>query len=241
MKFSLKGIISISGKPGLYKVIAQGNQSVIVESLIDKKRMPAHSSNKISSLDEITMYTTDEDMPLAEIVQKIYEKENGGAAVDPKDEAKHRGYFKEIVPNYDEERVYGSDIKKLFSWYALLLSSGELKRIAEEAQKAAEEEGKEEKAEKTEKKAAKSAEAKGEDKTAEKKTKTAAKKKAEAGEEKEEKKEKKAADKKEKAPAKKTAAKTTAKAKPGTDSKKVKADSKGKVATVRKTGGQRGS
>ena len=138
MKFSLKGIIAISGKPGLYKVIAQGTQNVIVESLTDRKRSPAYSSSKISSLEEITMYTTDEDdMPLPQIVQAIYEKENGGPCVDVKDEAKHRGYFKEVVPNYDEEKVYNSDIKKLFSWYSLMLSSGELKRIAEEALKAA--------------------------------------------------------------------------------------------------------
>lgn len=229
MKFSLKGIISISGKPGLYKVIAQGNQSVIVESLIDKKRMPAHSSNKISSLEEITMYTTDEDMPLSEIIQKIHEKENGGASVDPKDEAKHRGYFKEVVPNYDEERVYGSDIKKLFSWYSLLQSSGELARIAEEAKKAAEEEA---------------AEAAKEEPKAEKKTAAkTSKKKEEVSEEKEEKKEKKekAEPKKEKAAAKTKAPAKKAAAKPGADKSKAKADSKGKSTTVRKTGGQRGS
>lgn len=215
MKFSLKGIIAISGKPGLYKVIAQGAQNLIVESLIDKKRFPAHSSSKISSLDEITMYTTDEDMPLNEIVQKIYEKEKGGAAVDPKDEAKHRGYFKEVVPNFDEERVYNSDIKKLFSWYALLLSSGELKRIAEEATKQAEEVKETAKEEKKEKKATKA-------KTAEAKE------------------EKAAEPKKEKAVKAKT---TTAKAKTvKTDAKpKVKTESKSKVSTIRKTGGQRGA
>ncbi|HLP13885.1 MAG TPA: DUF5606 domain-containing protein [Flavobacteriales bacterium] len=219
MKFSLKGIISISGKPGLYKVVAQGNNSnVIVESLIDRKRMPAYSSNKISALDEITMYTTgEEDKPLPEIMQAIYEKENGGKCVDVKDEANHRSYFKEILPDFDEERVYNSDIKKLFSWYTLLHSSGEMKRIAEDAAKA-EEEGS--KTEKTEKKA----------------KKEVAEKKAEK-EEKEEK-----DDKKEKTPKAKTAAAAAKAKKPKADAKpKVKAESKSKTAAVRKSGGQRGS
>jgi hypothetical protein len=214
MKFSLKGIISISGKPGLYKVVAQGNNStVIVESLIDRKRIPAHASNKISALDEITMYTTgEEDKPLPEIMQSIYEKEDGGKCVDVKDEANHRSYFKEILPEFDEERVYNSDIKKLFSWYTLLHSSGEINRIAEEAAKAAEEDAK---TEKTEKKA-----------------------KKEIAEKKEEKEDKD--DKKEKSP--KAKATATAK-KPKADAKpKVKAESKSKSGSaVRKAGGQRGS
>lgn len=208
MKFSLKGIIAIAGKPGLYKVLAQGANNIIVESLIDKKRFPASSSSKISSLEEITMYTTDEDMPLHEIIQKIFEKENGGAAVDPKDEAKHRSYFKEIVPNFDEERVYGSDIKKLFNWYALLNSSGELKRIAEEAAKAIETPSEQDIKENIKEEITES------------------------------KKEEKATEpKKEKAKAK-TGTKTakSADAKP-----KIKTESKSKVATVRKTGGQRGA
>lgn len=228
MKFSLKGIIAISGKPGLYKVVAQGNQNLIVESLIDRKRTPAYSSSKVSALDEITMYTTDEDMSLPDIIQGIYEKENGGPGMDPKDEANHRGYFKEIVPNYDEERVYGSDIKKLFSWYTLLHSSGELKRIAEEAKAAAEEEAAAEKAEGKETKA-----------------KPAAKKKAAAKdsekEEKEEKADKKAEPKKEKAAAKSKTASKPKTAKPDAKGGKIKAEGKSKVATVRKTGGQRGA
>ncbi len=218
MKFSLKGIIAISGKPGLYKVIAQGNQNVIVESLIDRKRTPAYSSSKISALDEITMYTTgEEDKPLPEIVQAIYEKENGGKCVDAKDEANHRAYFKQIVPDFDEEKVYGSDIKKLFGWYSLMLSSGELKRIAEEAAKA-----------ETETEAETKEEVK--DAKPEKKTKAVTK---EAEPEKEVKKEKT-----EKAPAKKPAAKAKAKAEP---KPKVKGESKAKASAVRKAGGQRGS
>ncbi len=199
MKLSLKGFIAIAGKPGLYKIIAQGKNNVIVESLIDKKRFPASSSSKISSLEEITMYTTEEDIPLPEIVSKIYAKEDGGNCIDSKDEANHRSYFKEIVPNYDEERVYGSDIKKLFGWYNLLHGSGELKKIAEEALKADSEVSEQElKAESEEK----SNEAKKD---------------------------------------KPVKAKAVVKAKTADSKSKVKSESKSKVATVRKTGGQRGA
>jgi hypothetical protein len=210
MKFSLKGIIAISGKPGLYKV----------------KRTPAYSSSKISALDEITMYTTgEEDKPLPEIVQAIYEKENGGKCVDVKDEANHRSYFKQIVPDFDEEKVYGSDIKKLFGWYSLMLSSGELKRIAEEAAKAETES------------AAETQEAPLNDEVGQvKEAKPEKKAKAEAKETAPEKEVKK--EKTEKAPAKKPAAKAKTKAEP---KPKVKAESKAKASTVRKAGGQRGS
>ena len=130
----LKGIISISGKSGLFKVIGQGKNTLIVESLIDGKRFPAFTSNKISALDDITMFTTDEDIKLAEVVNKIYEKENGGKAVDPsKDAAELRKYFEQVVPNFDQERVFNSDLKKLFTWYDILQSSGTLKKLAEES------------------------------------------------------------------------------------------------------------
>lgn len=130
----LKGIISISGKSGLFKVIGQGKNTLIVESLTDGKRFPAFTSNKISALEDITMFTTDEDIKLAEVIKKIYDKENGGKAVDPaKDASELRKYFKEIVPNFDEERVFNSDLKKLFTWYDILQSSGTLKKLAEQS------------------------------------------------------------------------------------------------------------
>lgn len=133
---NLKGIISIAGKPGLFKVISQSKNSLIVESLIDKKRFPAFAANKISALDEISMYTTEEDVPLGEIVQKIYDKENGATCVDAKeDPSAHHAYFESILPNYDKERVYNSDLKKLFAWYNLLHSSGELAKIIENSKK----------------------------------------------------------------------------------------------------------
>ncbi|MFZ5551784.1 MAG: DUF5606 domain-containing protein [Bacteroidota bacterium] len=145
---NLKGLIAIAGKPGLYKVIAQGKNTLIVESLIDGKRMPAYSDSKISALDDISMFTTEEDVPLSEVVKKIYEMEKGGSCVDGKAEpSEHHSYFEKVLPNYDKTRVYNSDLKKLFSWYNLLQSSGTLKKIEEEAKAA---ENMEEKKEATE-------------------------------------------------------------------------------------------
>jgi hypothetical protein len=125
---NLSGIISISGKPGLYKVIAQGKNNIIVESLEDKKRVPAYSTDRISALDDISIYTYDDDKPLREIYKSIFEKEKGGETISHKEDAKKlQTYLLEILPTYDQERVYGSDIKKLFQWYNLLHKAGELK------------------------------------------------------------------------------------------------------------------
>lgn len=130
---NLSGIISISGKPGLYKVVAQGKNNIIVESLVDKKRSPAYSTDRISSLDDISVYTTEEDAPLKGILEAIYKKENGQSCPSHKEDlAILMNYLKEILPNYDEERVYPSDIKKIFQWYNLLLSSGNLESENEE-------------------------------------------------------------------------------------------------------------
>jgi hypothetical protein len=129
---NLTGIISISGKPGLYRVVAQGNNNVIVESLTDKKRFPAHGNNRISALEDISIYTQGEDMPLKEVFTAIFKKENGEAAISHKEsEAKLVSYMKEVLPLYDQERVYLSDIRKLFQWYNLLQQAG-LLSLAEE-------------------------------------------------------------------------------------------------------------
>jgi len=122
----LKKIVSISGKPGLYQVISQGKNRLIVESLTDKRRMPAYSSDKVVSLGDVSMFTVGEDKPLAEILEAMKNKENGTvASVDPKADATVlRTYFKEIVPDFDRERVYPTDIKKLIQWYNLLISTG---------------------------------------------------------------------------------------------------------------------
>ncbi|MES2554964.1 MAG: DUF5606 domain-containing protein [Bacteroidota bacterium] len=133
---NLTGIIAISGKPGLFKVVAQGKNNIIVESLEEKKRFPAYSSDRISALDDISIYTYEEDKPLKEIYKAIFEKENGGAILSHKEDlSKLSGYLLQVLPNYDQERVYPSDIKKLFQWYNLLLKAGELKLdVAETAE-----------------------------------------------------------------------------------------------------------
>ncbi|MBC7863396.1 MAG: DUF5606 domain-containing protein [Bacteroidia bacterium] len=124
----LHGIISISGLPGLYKVVAQSKNGVIVESLTDKKRFPAFASHKISSLEEISMFTSGEDKPLKEIMKAIFDKENGGPCIDhKKDDKEVIAYFESVLPDYDKERVYVSNMKKLFGWYNQLQSTGNLK------------------------------------------------------------------------------------------------------------------
>jgi hypothetical protein len=138
----LKGIISISGKGGLYKVIGQGKNNVIVQSLEDGKKFPAFSSNKISSLEDITIYCTDEDTPLGEVYTKMYGHLKGGEATQAKDDtAAMRTVVSAFLPNYDSERVSNGDIKKLFQWYNILLKADILKPSADE--KETTEEGKE--------------------------------------------------------------------------------------------------
>ena len=132
----LSGVISISGRPGLYKVIAQGKNSIIVESLTDKKRFPAYSTDRISALEDISIYTIDDDKPLADILSDIYTKQEGKEGPSHKDDISTlTDYFSEILPDYDEERVYPSDIKKLFQWYNLLLKAGCLEPTEEEEAK----------------------------------------------------------------------------------------------------------
>lgn len=124
----LHGIISISGMPGLYKVVAKSKNGVIVESLSDKKRFPAFATHKISSLEDISMFTTGDDKVLGEIMQAIYDKEKGGPAIDnKKDDKEIEAYFAEILPDYDKDRVYVSNMRKLFTWYNQLQSTENLK------------------------------------------------------------------------------------------------------------------
>lgn len=120
---NLKDIIAISGEPGLFKFIAQGKNAIIVEHVETKKRSSAYSSAKVSSLEDISIFTDDEDMPLGKVFDLIYEKENGGHSIDPKsDPSALRKYFEEVLPQYAKDRVYPSDIKKVISWYNLLQS-----------------------------------------------------------------------------------------------------------------------
>lgn len=114
----VKDILAISGYSGLFKLVSQAKNGVIVESLIDGKRMPAYTSAKISALEDISMYKMDGDILLGEVFAEIFEKDMN---VDPKSDAKAlKAAFKEVVPDFDEERVYVSDIKKVFAWYRLL-------------------------------------------------------------------------------------------------------------------------
>lgn len=117
----LKDILAISGEPGLFRFIAQGKNSMIVEQLETKVRSSAFSTSKVSSLEEITVYTEKEDMPLGKIFDLISEKNNGGPAIDYKsDPEKLKGWFSEILPEYDKDKVYTSDIKKIAHWYNIL-------------------------------------------------------------------------------------------------------------------------
>lgn len=134
----LSGIISISGKPGLFKVVAQAKNNIIVESLVDGKRVPAYSTDRISALEDISIYTYEEDKPLAEVYQAIYDKEKGGSIMSHKESLnKLTAYLLEVLPNYDEDRVYSSDIKKLFQWYNILHKADALKVEEKEEEKKA--------------------------------------------------------------------------------------------------------
>ena len=128
----LTGIISITGQPGLYKIVAQSKNGIIVEGLADKKRVNVYASTKVSTLSDISMFTTGDDKPLEEIMTTIFEKEKGGPAVDSKSEDKAiEKYFSEILPEYDKDRVYISNMRKLINWYNNLQVNGALKQKEE--------------------------------------------------------------------------------------------------------------
>ena len=127
LKYSimLKGILSISGKPGLFRLVSQGKNSIIVESLSTGKRMPVQARDRIISLADVAMYTVEEDVALADVLTSL-SAVAGGKAVDSKAlaDAEVRGMFAEVLPAFDRERVHTSDIRKLLSWYNLLLAAG---------------------------------------------------------------------------------------------------------------------
>ena len=121
----LKEILSVSGKPGLFKTIAQTKTGVIIESLTDGKRLQAFASDKISSLGEISIFTTAEDMPLREVFRIIQEKNGDQPAPDAKaDDLALKSFFESVLPDYDRERVYTSHIRKLVQWYNILIANG---------------------------------------------------------------------------------------------------------------------
>ena len=117
----VKELMSISGKGGLFRFLAQARNGVVVESLADKKRSVAPPTARVSALDDISIFGVTEDVTLADVLMKIYEKEDGGAAIDPKsgNEAL-KAYFTEVLPDYDPDKVYVSDIKKVITWYNIL-------------------------------------------------------------------------------------------------------------------------
>ncbi len=123
MKIELEKILSVAGKPGIYKLITGGKSTIVVESLIDGKRMAVMPTQKVSSLNDISMFTYEDDVALREILLKAKEAFQGGVAPDHKSESKVlRDAMRKILPEYDEERVYDSDIKKLLQWYNILQS-----------------------------------------------------------------------------------------------------------------------
>lgn len=123
---TLDKILSISKKPGLYKLISPTKNAYIVESLIDQKRTVVKIDRSLSLLSDISIFTLDEEVPLANVFLKIFETENGQATPVDSKSAKDdlEAYFFGILPNFDEDRVYPSDIKKIISWYNLLLNNG---------------------------------------------------------------------------------------------------------------------
>ncbi len=131
----LDGILAISGEPGLYKLVSQNNKGIIVECIETQKRSPAYATNKISSLKDIAIYTEEEEMPLEELLLKIKEHSQSTAVLNEGKISNDmiKSYFKEVLPNYDEDRVYVSDMKKVFKWYNLLLKQDMLKEIENEA------------------------------------------------------------------------------------------------------------
>jgi len=135
----LKEIMAISGKPGLFQLVAQSKNGIVVESLLDGKRFTAFAHERVSSLEEISVYTDDEELALKEIFKRMHEKHEGGEALDSKSDKKAlRAYFEEVVPEHDQERVYTSDIKKMISWYNLLVEKEMLDFTEEETEAEAE-------------------------------------------------------------------------------------------------------
>lgn len=136
----IKNILSIAGKPGLFRLVSQGKNMLIVEQLGTGKRQPAYMRDKVMSLGDISIYTTEGDVPLAEVFEKVKAKANG-EVVDVKNlsDADLRAYFGEILPDFDQERVYTTDIKKLFNWYNMLINAGIVDFVEKKDEEPAEE------------------------------------------------------------------------------------------------------
>lgn len=130
---SLENILSITGKPGLYQLKTKTRNGFVVESLIDKKTSIIGINHNVSILKDIAIYTYETEVPLKEVFQKIASKENEGPAINHKlSKNELQSYFNEVLPGYDEERVYASDIKKVVQWYNLLQSNDLLSAFNDE-------------------------------------------------------------------------------------------------------------
>jgi hypothetical protein len=118
-------IISVTGKPGLFQVISQSKSAIIVESLLDKKRVAINATQNVSLLENIAIYTYEEDMPLLNVFKAIAEKTTGKEAISHKENDKNLiSFFADAMPNYDAERVYVSNIKKVIQWFNILVNAG---------------------------------------------------------------------------------------------------------------------
>ncbi|WP_462281371.1 DUF5606 family protein [Salinivirga cyanobacteriivorans] len=117
----LKDILAITGEPGLYKLVSKTPKGVIVENIETGRRMPFYAAAKISALEDIAIFTEDDDLPLKDVFKAISDKENGGPSINHKSSKNELiSYFQEVIPDYDEDRVYPNHIKKVINWYNLL-------------------------------------------------------------------------------------------------------------------------
>jgi len=119
---TLSEILSISGKPGLFTIISQTNNGLIVESVQDKKRIPVFSSHQVSVLEDISLYTKEDTLPMVDVMTRLFEHEKGEKSIDSKaSKEKLEEKMETVFPEYDKDRVYHSDLKKLFKWYNLII------------------------------------------------------------------------------------------------------------------------
>ena len=132
----LEGIINVSGKPGLFKIISRSNNTVIIESLTDQKRTAIYSHNQANLLDEIGIYTYNDTVPISDIFTEIAKKTSCGPSINHKSSKDElMNYFRDILPEYDEDRVYISDIKKVIQWYNIMQSVNLIKISKKETKK----------------------------------------------------------------------------------------------------------
>lgn len=118
-------IIAITGKTGLYEAISQTKNGFVVESLADKKRFPIATTNNVSLIENIAIFTYEEEIPILDVFKSIYEKEEGKKTLSHKESGyKLTTYFSEVLPNFDEDKVYVSNIKKVIQWYNILVEAG---------------------------------------------------------------------------------------------------------------------